>query len=246
MEPQRLSNAPIVEAMVTILVAPSEQGSTVSLDQFQQGLETRFPRKQPRYHLDIQFTSQPETEAVSPSVSPRPKELLLLSPEGKRAVQVGPGRFAFSVINDYSTWDDLLRETQELWQRYRAVFGPQRVLRLGVRYINRLHLPLAGASPSDLLNVFPAWPDRLPLTRSLMQLSTLDENTGAEAVVTQIVEPSTEQDTGFLVTFDTDAGCAVDLAPDDDTLWDQLQPLRDLKNRIFFDAFTDRALEKYR
>ena len=123
MEPQRLSNAPIVEAMVTILVAPSEQGSTVSLDQFQQGLETRFPRKQPRYHLDIQFTSQPETEAVSPSVSPRPKELLLLSPEGKRAVQVGPGRFAFSVINAYSTWDDLLRETQELWQHYRTVFG---------------------------------------------------------------------------------------------------------------------------
>jgi uncharacterized protein (TIGR04255 family) len=160
-------------------------------------------------------------------------------------VQFRRDLFAFSQLQPYTSWDEILPKATELWTSYRDVVKPDRLIRLGVRYINRLRFAL----PVDLsqhLIAPPSAPEvlastiRAYLTRMVLQ----DPESGNSITITQASEPST--DPGHIVVLlDVDAFRDVDMNPKDEGLLPILQALRELKNEAFFGSITERTAELY-
>ena len=74
----------------------------------------------------------------------------------------------------------------------------------------------------------------------------LPDSSGAFAVVTETLgEPDPSRGVIPLI-FDVDAFREVELEPHTTEIWDVLETLRALKNRIFFRSLTTVALERFR
>lgn len=88
------------------------------------------------------------------------------SEDGHRLIQCGPGLFTANIIGDYgeySTFEDLVRTGFEAFQR---VAVPQKILRVGVRYINHLRADLL-QEIEDPINLQCIFPREMPTSSGL-------------------------------------------------------------------------------
>ena len=69
--------------------------------------------------------------------------------------------FTFSRLKPYETWENLRDEAYRLWQKYREITSPE-IIRVALRYINKLEFPLPIKNFSDYLTAAPIVPAELP------------------------------------------------------------------------------------
>jgi uncharacterized protein (TIGR04255 family) len=241
---RHLNRAPIAEAVIELRI---RAGNGVPLELLDKLVE--------RWKSDYPTASKVESLAATlgiqqgrPLTDTQYQQLGLLakSANAQRAVQFRIDAFAFSRLSPYSSWEQVRPEALRLWGSYRETVRPDLVTRVGVRYINRLRLPL----PVDLTAYFtsaPIVPEMLPQTlRSYLTRKVLhDRDTGNSVTVTQASEPSSDPD-HIVVLLDVDAFREVDLDSSRFSEIDSvLESLRDLKNRAFFGSITERTVEMY-
>jgi uncharacterized protein (TIGR04255 family) len=94
------------------------------------------------------------------------------SGDGKQIFQARLDGFAFSRLAPYDCWESFRDEGRRLWEIYRTVAQPEVVTRIGVRYINRLDLPLQNLDFKHYLRTVPEVSPDLPqgLSGYFMQL----------------------------------------------------------------------------
>lgn len=73
----------------------------------------------------------------------------------------------YSHLQPYTNWRTFSDEARELWQAYRDAVQPHKVVRIGLRYINRLRLPQE-FELNTYLNYFPAAPESFGALRGLV------------------------------------------------------------------------------
>jgi uncharacterized protein (TIGR04255 family) len=137
-------------------------------------------------------------------------------------------------------------EALRLWAVYVRVAEPAEVVRIAVRYINRLQVPVP-AQISYYLAAPPLVPP--PISQQLRQFLCRfvidDVRRNASAVIVQASEPQIGPP-AITLLIDIDAfkeNLAV--APEDPRLPEMFLQLRDLKNEIFFASITERTAETY-
>jgi len=158
------------------------------------------------------------------------------------AVQVSEIGFAFSKLQPYSSWDDVLNSARRFWGIYRSVVDVETVARLGVRFINRFHLrhdqPL-----DDYLTVLPSMPDTVAAHEVKDTLSRITIQDSDRAISGRVFYMWIPDDTGTFVIIDTDVSKFGTFDPDE--AWKSFQELRDMKNRIFFGSITETAAKEF-
>ena len=82
--------------------------------------------------------------------------------------------FICSRLAPYTGWDDFFARTVRAWEVWRKSAGHTVLSRIGVRYVNRIDVPVANTAlvrPEDVLNVFPKSPEDLgaPLSAYAME-----------------------------------------------------------------------------
>lgn len=169
--------------------------------------------------------------------------------DGKHVVQFRVGRFTYSRLPPYDTWETMSAGASEIWREYAAIMRPQVVSRVAVRYINALSVPLPIKDLDDYLTCGPQVPPGLPQTLGgfLNRLQIDDAGNGDSAVVTQLLQGRAEDGSGVLdILFDIDAIHSCQFKPDEcEQIFSALNRLRDLKNRIFFGFLEEKTLEPY-
>lgn len=168
---------------------------------------------------------------------------------GDRSLQATLNTFAFIWTGPYTTWAEFETEALNQWDVYRASSATDAVLRLGVRYINRVPLPDKSIEIRDYLrtsiDVAPSLPQvisnffmqvELPLPESLCP--------AAVATITSSVarDPRTgEGPHGLLL--DIDVSSTTDFDARDPafmaSIQDRLASMRSAKNYIFESCITD-------
>lgn len=172
----------------------------------------------------------------------------LQSADGRRVIQVQRFGFTFSRVGSYDTWDSFSQEARELWGRYLTVATPETVTRLGLRYINRILLPLSD-TPVDFKDYILTMPEIAPgvpqeLQGLFMRLLVPSPEYAAQANITQVMEPVTEDADGLRtlpLIFDIDAFKQQTFAPRSEAIWDAFGALRAFKNQIFDKSITDKT-----
>ena len=237
-----LSKAPIVEGLIDIRVERSTDVTVELLKKAGDELASEFPSRQERQMWMGQIRLTPDAAASISTSSGGPDGVILQSTDKKMVAQFQIDGFTLSRLHPYTSWDDLRSKASELWNKYQAVAHPSKIVRIATRYINRIPLPAGESFEKTFSTTFSVSPE-LPqgVAGFLLRVVIPFEQEGVTAIVTQSLEGS-----GSECLFDIDAfvGKPDGFSPDE--LWETLESLRAIKNRLFFGSLTANALEGFK
>lgn len=243
---ERFPNAPIKEAMLDIQVTFGSPVETARLETFHDLIRADYPLKQSRikWHGEIQVAEG----NVAQAVKQRAHGFLFRSADEQRAVQARQDGFTFNWLKRYDGWEVFCDEARRHWESYRDAFCPEAVTRLGLRYINRIGIPLPFTDFREYVKTAPDVAPGLPqsLSALFMRLEIPDQARGLVAIITETFESSDEGDTRLPFIFDIDVVHQAMFDPSNPTIWETFGEMRDYKNEIFFNSMTDRACELFR
>ena len=161
--------APITEAVIDLRVELPPDVPAGALDQAHKGEETRYPIVEPLTSNVWQMVPGPQASA---SASSTPTGFLFRSADKKQIYQSRLDGFTMSCLAPYGRWEEFCSEGRRLWDIYRSVAQPSKVVRAAVRYINRINIPLPVNDFGDYLRTVPQVSSDLPqgLSGYFMQL----------------------------------------------------------------------------
>jgi uncharacterized protein (TIGR04255 family) len=153
--------------------------------------------------------------------------------------------FGCSRLAPYLGWEKFQPRAVRDWDILRKTVGPIELSRIGVRYINRIDVPVTPGTlirVNDYLNVWPGSPDDLgefPTGYTMQILRPLGIDDCGLVLNSGIVPSPLIGFASFLL--DLDVYREKDLPRRDDKLWALIEQIRHHKNRIFESCVTDQA-----
>lgn len=146
----------------------------------------------------------------------------------------------------YNGWEEFRERVARDWAIWKRTVGYQKIQRIGVRYINRIDIPLGGeggVKVEDYLKVFPEYPEN-DFWKSLhgytMQLSSsVDEGKFLLNIITSNVKSPLVDHLSLLL--DVDLWTPGSPPQKDDEIFAMLDLIRGYKNRIFEECITDKS-----
>lgn len=243
---EHLTNAPITEALIDICLTPKEGLEVEKLAALHDKIVAQYPTKRVRRQFEGQFELRegeaPEPRAVDKGIH----RYMFISADEKQVVQFGLDGFTFSRLKPYETWEQLRDEACRLWQLYLAEAIPEFVTRIAVRYINQLTIPLPINDYRDWLTAPPNVPAgmSLEIDSFLSRIVVKDASTDAVAVITQAREQEVAPKEASII-LDIDVFKLVQYETASSQIWDELEKLRNFKNKIFFESITEPTKRLY-
>jgi uncharacterized protein (TIGR04255 family) len=203
----------------------------------------------PHQEKQVEFAASVVFSAGAPAASgeQRPNGFRFLTQDRTWIFQARLYGFTVSHLAPYTDWTALRARAAALWEHYVAVANPLAVERIGLRYINRISIPL-GATLSEYFNVEPHLGDSLPqnLQWFALQVAMEDPKIPAVVLLQQRPEPDSSGSGEVPIVLDIDVFREWRLDPRSDEVWSLLDAFRHLKNRIFFGATTEKTREMFR
>lgn len=244
---EHLPRAPIVEALLDIRVQFSSPPDRQQLEALHEAVAHEYPISEQliRWESEIQFRAEPPPEVA---VRSAPQGFIFRSADRLRAVQMRQDGFTVNWLKPYRTWEDLRAAAEGSWELYRGRLNPTMIVRLAVRYINRIELPLPFSDFREFVRTAPDIAPELPqgLSALFFRIEIPEPGKTFSATVTEAMEAVTETSTHLPLIFDIDV---VDQRPVDASsplIWDAFERMRQYKNEVFFRSMTARALELFR
>jgi uncharacterized protein (TIGR04255 family) len=239
-EALHFEKAPIREAIIAIQVHDLPESTALELRLLPEEVKDSYPHKQDLKHA--QFVGQLGPQGPTVTASERITGFQFQATDSKQIFQARVNGFSFHRLAPYQSWGPFRDEAFRLWKLYREVVGPVKILNFSVRYINALVVP-APALLEDYLRVYPQIPPDIPQTlrNYLMRLDLPLENEGSgEGTLTMVqslvpLVPS-ELGTSSILLDNLFAYGASDVS--DDILWNRIDAVQAVKNRVFVAALT--------
>jgi uncharacterized protein (TIGR04255 family) len=241
---ERLSKAPIVEAIIDVRLAPGPTADPEVFDPARRLLGRDYPNVVPLNALAATFS--PEGGELEIRQNRSVVGLLFRSEDNKSVAQFRSNGFTFNRLDPYTDWPTVFTEARRLWAVYSGFLPESRAGRLAVRYINRITMR-EGESLADYLTAPPTMPSGVPqqVQEYLFRVVVRDADRGVSAVLAQALEPGADRGTAaVLLDIDAFADLQLPLALDNPNVVNIFGTLRDLKNEIFYACITESIAER--
>ena len=158
--------------------------------------------------------------------------------------------FTFNRLRPYTSWEQIWKQAEALWLKYKEVAEPLAVTRLALRYINHIDLGSDAAHWNDVLACPIPVPSSMAvgIDRFTSRVTVRHGEKELFAHVTQAVDPKPDGREVRLI-LDIDAFRPLDLPVSHDNLDEVLgaafAELRDFKNTIFFASMKEDVYERF-
>jgi uncharacterized protein (TIGR04255 family) len=232
---------------VDFRVANMAQLSAEKLGPLREQLKDRYPHVQERREKQAAFQMKEGTfTAEAKDLGFR--GLFVSSSDQKFVAQFRQNGFTLNRLAPYIGGDALIAEALDLWPRYAAIARPEALIRLAVRYINRLELPFR---PGDDLGKFlaasPDIPDALPQQVSdfLTRVALHDPSDQVTVIITQRMELPPSPGTSVPLILDVDVFKIEALSVKVEDLRPHFDVLRKFARTAFFAHVTEEAVNLY-
>jgi uncharacterized protein (TIGR04255 family) len=235
------AHAPIVEAVIDIQVRLGGDADQC-LSHLCDTLAEQFPKRD-QLHL-FSMEMRPDGNSVQRNVI----GWRLANTSGDRMLQVKREGFTYSHMSPYTQWAVFSAEAKALWAAFVKCCAPEAVIRIAIRYVNRLKLPPGEVQLNDYLVLFPHTPDAYdPIQGMLMQVQGRHESIDpmCTSIVTLASEPRTDSSFQPLL-LDIDVFIEKQISSAGDDCWNLLETLRLKKNELFESAITDKLRESFK
>jgi uncharacterized protein (TIGR04255 family) len=238
--PKHYSHAPITEALIDIQVKLPPGVKLDNLAQVYSSIQAEYPQHEEVLLFEGQMIAG---ASVGATESQSPIGYIASRDDQKQILQLRFDAFAFSRLAPYDCWENFRDEAKRLWNIYHSLIHPETIVRLALRYINRLDIPLPVSDIKDYLRTFPEVSPDLPqgLSGYFMQLQIPQENLGIMLVLNQAIVPPPTPDFVSLI-LDLELFIKEDI-PHDEKLWQILEQMHEQKNIAFEACITQRTRE---
>jgi uncharacterized protein (TIGR04255 family) len=229
------SKAPILEALLEVFVVPLPPDKLSSLDRLGTEISSDYPEKIVRGQFTAQIMAGTQVGATA---SQQNDGFIFKSQDGKQQLQVHLNGFAFHRLTPYESWEPFFNEARRLWDLYVDAVGNLTVVRVGVRYINQLSFP-AGRDLAEFLKVYPLTDSISPALQGYGMTAQIPVPPNGLLMLQEALLPLASPETSRVL---------LDLQlqfPRDESvgLWDQIESIRPIKNRIFNECLTEQMKE---
>lgn len=244
-----LAHAPVVEALIDLRVHGRDGMTVERLETSLAAHDFGYQKKGPILRGNFGFSINLEETPLTPSTVGETAIIgtRLHSANEKYVAQLTIEGFTLSRLPPYESWDALVAEARRVWSVYVQCANPVRIHRAATRYINNLRLPLKQGERFQIyLKGLPDMPLDFPqrVSSFLQRFVVEDEHCGATAILTQALDQFTAN--GVVpVILDIDVFRDIQFSPDSADVWEYFSQLRSLKNRFFFGALEEAAVELY-
>jgi len=156
--------------------------------------------------------------------------------------------FVFSQLAPYPGWDLFFERFHRDWVVWKRTHGYRKITRIGVRYINRIDIPITESivRHEEYLNVYPHTPSQFQaLTAYNVAMQTLFPEIGCVLTLNSSSAPSLLLGHGAFIV-DQDIAKESDPPQSDDGIYALLNQIRDKKNEVFEACITPRARELFK
>jgi len=153
--------------------------------------------------------------------------------------------FTSARLAPYFGWDNFCARTRRDWNIYKTALAHSKVVRIGVRYVNRIDIPTDPGALRNLenyLTVFPNLPPGqfAPMTAYNIQVVRPFLVDNCNIIINSGLIPSPLLNHMSLV-LDIDVGCDSHIPIKDADMWELITRMRAHKNEIFEGCITDES-----
>jgi len=244
---ERFRKAPITEAVIDIQVRFAEPLTRDQLAEFHAAIRDRYPDRQDRVKWEGSFEIGHGT--LQQGVRRAAEGFMFRTGDRTRAIQVRQDGFSFNWLHPYETWEAFRNEARIHWERYCDMFRPVEITRLGLRYINRIEMPLPIKDFREYIKTAPDIADGMPqgVSALFMRLEVPDPGRELIGIITETMEAPVEDGARLPLIFDIDiVHRGAPIEPNNPDMWTFFEQMREYKNEIFFASVTDRAKAMFR
>jgi uncharacterized protein (TIGR04255 family) len=240
---QPYKRPPITEAVIEIrFAAPID---SAALDKVSSSFKSLYPREELLRGIQVQLNIPNSTDRPSAQTTEQ-MGYRRSSLDQTHIILLMPPSFVISQLSPYPGWTEVFNRFRRDWDVWKKAAGYRKIARIGVRYINRIDIPSSDPVlfEQDYLDVYAHVPDVLgPMTQYAVQAQLpISEIGGILTLNSSVVESPLLGHRSFVV--DQDIG--KDNPPqNDDGIYDLLNQIRLIKNRVFEACITDRARELF-
>jgi uncharacterized protein (TIGR04255 family) len=232
------NRAPITEAVIEIRTKAALDVGDL------ERLVARFSRKFPGpVQKTFDFTVQ--IGEVSPKADQKLSGYRLQTADGSRILLLSLHTIGSVKIAPYEGWENLVQEARSNWDIWLKIVGWTPISRVGVRYINRIDIPLTGRIElENYMTVQPMLPNVLDngIEHFAMNVSVPLGRDHLKLVLNAGSTPSPIIGHTSLI-LDFDVSRDLDLPTSDADLWTFIESMRDRKNEVFEACITDQTRE---
>src|ERR1700733_3440329 len=229
---------PAVEAIIEVrFAAPIERDV---IDKVPTKLKSEYPLSVPQQAHAAHVNFLQRTATFEESLGHR-----LSTHDQTDIIIVTPLTFTSARLAPYLGWEVFGPRAEKNWKNWKQIAGYHQIQKIGVRYKNRIDIPvLEGVSVhlEDYLKFYPEYPkDSFPaMTQFAMQMICPlgVDDCNVQLNVLSIPSPLLKH-ASFL--FDLDIYKDVNVPQNDDEIWSLIKQIRDQKNRVFELGVTDKA-----
>jgi uncharacterized protein (TIGR04255 family) len=238
-------NAPITEAIIDLRVQPRTGLKLEELEQVVSGEEFAYPKRDGMFEVVGKMEVHSGVSA-SASVGQTQTGFKFTSDDAKHIWQSRRNGFTFSRLAPYESWQPFRDEACRLWTRYRKQFEPLSIVRLAVRYINRIDIPGDGIELKDYFRTSPEVSEDLPqrLAGFFMQLRIPQEDLQGQLLINQTIVPPANEGV-VSVVLDVDLFRSDDVPNDEPGIWRFFEELHVRKNEVFEACITNKTRELF-
>lgn len=240
----QLSRPPITEAVGEVYVTTDEAGYSAGQALFIESVRHEFSAVEPLSDWDIKVAGaqQPQVERRAPGI------MCWSTPDRARALQCRTDCFRVNHVRDYQGWAALRDDVSRFWGSYRSTVRPLEVQRVGVLFLNTIQLDHADEWDELFFMGRRKSQDLGEFDHRTFCWSEIDFPGRTKAVISQARRISVADDgaTPLPQAFvSVHVVAQLEESPDDATLMQRFETLREIKNRCFFGTIGERLLERF-
>lgn len=239
---KRLKSPPIVEAVLDFRIRNVEGFDGRALANVTESFKSSFPITGLLRQRAVELSLEPGHQSVTSETITGAR---FDNGDRTKVAVFGVEGFTFSHVNSYSHWDALKADALSAWGEYTKIVQPQEITRVGLRYVNRFDF-VGQIELKDFFTAAPELPPGLPQVLDQFHSRIIFPLPGQLGFGSLAHVAPKSPDSSFRVILDIDiykentGYDAIDMRA-----WDLLDKFREEKNRVFFEAVTEHALEKF-
>jgi uncharacterized protein (TIGR04255 family) len=155
---KRYKNPPVVEALCEIYFHDSKWDGTLP-GLFFEKVRENYPKKKELEQVGVQVSVSKEAQATQ--VQREGRRIQFIKEDGSRLIQIENNLLVINQLRPYPRFEDWKPVIDEMLKHYSEVAQPKGIKQMGMRYINRIIIPVAKFKMEDYFNLYPQVPESL-------------------------------------------------------------------------------------
>lgn len=238
----KYKKAPIIEAIFDIRVGSLINCNVEQLELIHDVLKDKYPQKRKSINFSGKIELKEDKQFIN-DINSNILGYVFSNNENNKIVQFRLDGFTFNIIGQYSDWTEFSSEAFNLFEIYQSNFIPNSIIRIALRYLNRIELPLPFKDFNEYITNMPPIPDCLPqaFNHFFMQINVPCNTPNSNVILTETIEPINQNKLPFILDIDVFKNEQIGLSIE--SLKVDFEEIRNIKNSIFENTITDKLRE---